>query len=249
LKRKRNDEAPINTSSSSVSISSSSKHHDYITAEIDAVTANYLAELRAKRAQAAVTNAAQLDDIKQQAHDLAVKRQQEALRHEQKLAETEQEENKLIEKMDNEILRKKRAEVAAKALEERQKTIAWNAQREREDYAEQQKRDAQEWEDARQRKLAAEKKRTEREDARLLFEQQQILQQRDYDRDLNKTIVLDSLRKGKVGEGNTRHMLKSIFTDEQEGGKAPQKGEEDLSENEGSSANPYKPYHPFGDST
>ena len=56
-----------------------------------------------------MANAAQLDEIKQQAHDLAVKRQQEAIRHDQKLAETEREENKLIEKMDNEILREKKS--------------------------------------------------------------------------------------------------------------------------------------------
>ena len=192
-----------------------------------------------------MAHAAQLEDIKQQAQELTVKRQQEAVRHEQKLAENEREENKLIEKMDSDILRKKKAEIAAKALEERQKTLAWQQQREREDYAEQQRRDVLEWEDARQRKLATEKKRTEREDARLQFEQQQTLQQREYDRDLNKTVVLDSLRKGKVGEVNTRHMLKSIFTDEQEGKAPPLKGEE--SESEGS-VNPYKPYHPFGDS-
>ena len=234
LKRKRADDVPTTISSS-------------LSAAIDAETAKYVLEIKAKFAQAALARSAELDAIQQRVHDLAVEREKESLRHKESLAQAERAQHAVIEQAENAITRQNQAEANNITLKSNQKRLQWLQEQERENCAEQQKRDAQDYEDQRLLKRLKAQKQEEREDQRLQFEAQQLLQRQAYERELNKITVLDNLRKGKVSEDNTRQMIKALFN-EHEDNKAPRKG--DGSDNEGlvEKTNPYKPYDPFGDS-
>ena len=262
-RKRRNDDDDgavpnINSSSSSSFSTSSSLVRDCLTADIDASTAKYLLELKANREQAAMARAAELEAIKQKEHDLTLQSEREKLRHQQKLAENQQAQHELIEKAEDDLLFQSKAKVARKALSSRQKRLDWAHETEKDDYAEKQRRDAQEWEDRRQSKLKRLKKVEEREDARLQQEEQDTISRQTYEREMNKVVVMDNLRKGKVGEKTTSDMVQSIFIEQApprkrkgpQKGKVPQTGEE--SEIEGSEeeqeAIPYKPYDPFGES-
>ena len=181
----------INSSSSSSFSTSSSLVRDCLTADIDASTAKYLLELKANREQAVMARAAELEAMKQKEHDLTVQSQREKLRHQQKLAENQQAQHQLIEKAEDDLLFQSRAEVARKALSSRQKRLDWAHETEKDDYAEKQRRDAQEWEDRRQIKLKHLKKVEEREDARLRQEEQDAISRQTYERDMNKVVVMD----------------------------------------------------------
>ena len=139
-----------------------------------------------------------------------------------------------------------KAKVARKALSSRQKRLDWAHETEKDDYAEKQRRDAQEWEDRRQSKLKRLKKVEEREDARLRQEEQDTISRQTYEREMNKVVVMDNLRKGKVGEKTTSDMVQSIFIEQAppRKGKGPQMGEEseiEGSEEEQEETIPYKP--------
>ena len=241
----------INSSSSSSFSTSLSLVRDcLLTADIDASTAKYLLELKANREQTAIARAAELEAIKQKEHDLTLQSEREKLRHQQKLAENQQAQHQLIEKVEDDLLFQSKAEVARKALSSRQMRLDWAHETEKDDYAEKQRRDTQDWEDRRQIRLKRLKKIEEREDARLRQEEQDTISRQTYERDMNKVVVMDNLRKGKVGEKATSNMVQSIFTEQAPPGKGkvPQMGEE--SEIEGSEeeqeAIPYEPYDPFG---
>lgn len=230
---------------------------DCLTADIDASTAKYLLELKANREQNAIARAADLEAIKQKEHDLKLQSEREKLRHQQKLAENQQAQHQLIEKLEDDLLFQSKAEVARNALSSRQKRLDWAHETEKDDYAEKQRRDTQEWEDRRQNKLTRFKKTEEREDARLRQEEKDAISRQTYERDMNKVVVMDNLRKGKVGEKTTSDMVQAIFTEQApprkekvpQKGKVPQMGEEseiEGSEEEEHKAIPYKPYNPFG---
>jgi len=217
------------------------------SAKIDAATTKYLLELKEKRAQAALEHSAAMAQIVQQSNDAELKRQQEDLRHQQRLAANAREQHEIIEKADYDLLHQSKIEAYNRSLKSRQKKLEWSQAKEREDYSEQQRRDVQDYEDERKLKLLRAERQMEQEDKRLDFEQQQKLQRQANDRELHKTVVLDTLRKGKVSEDNTRGMLTSIFN-KQEIKALLQEGEDAKSEGSEEKATPYKPYNPFGDS-
>ena len=170
------------------------------------------------------------------------------MRHQQQLAAIAREQHELIEKADYDLLHQSKTEAYVRSLKSRQKKLEWTQAKEREDYAEQQRRDAQDYEDERKLKLLRAQRQMEQEDRRQEFEREQKIQRQANDRDLNKTVVLDTLRKGKVSEENTRHMLTSIFN-KQEGKALQEEDEESVSESSVvEKATQYKPYNPFGDS-
>ena len=249
-KRKRSgddEEAYATNSSFSSSVSSSmDKYFKEASAKIDAATTQYLLELKEKRAQAALEHSSSLAKIVQQSNDIDLQRQKEALRHQQQLAVNAREQHDLIEKADNDLLQQSKTEAYVTSLKARQKKLEWAQAKEREDCSEQQRRDVQDYEDERRLRLLRAERQMEQEDRRQEFEREQKLQRQAYDRDLNKTVVLDTLRQGKVSEENTRHMLTSIFNKQE--GKAPQGSVESESEGWVEKATPYKPYNPFGDS-
>lgn len=219
-----------------------------LSAAIDAETAKYVLEIKAKFAQAALARSVDLEAIQQRAHDLAVEREKESLRHKESLAQAEKVQHAAIEQTENAIARQNQAEANNLMLKNNQRRLQWLQEQERENCAEQQKRDAQDYEDQRLLKRLRAQKQEEREDARLQFEAQQLLQRQAYDRELNKISVLDNLRKGKVSEENTRHMVKALFNEHEDNNKAPRKGDESDNEVLVEKNNPYKPYDPYGDS-
>jgi hypothetical protein len=212
------------------------------SAEIEAETTNYLMELKTQRAQRVIAEAAAVDNVKAQIHEVILNREKEVLRHSQKLAETERAQNELVEKMEEDLIHQSKAEAANRLLKARQKRLEWVQNKEREDYEEQLRRDNQDYEDQRQLKLLRAKRQIEKEDQGVLFEQQQTLQRQEYDRDLHKTVVLDALRKSKDGEDSMRSVIKTIFKPQE----PPRKGEESESEESvEKKGQPYKPFHPF----
>ena len=245
-KRKRSDDEAHTNSSSSLSAGSINTYFEEASAKIDAATTNYLLELKEKRAQAALEHSSAMAQIVQQSNDIDLQRQKEALRHQQQLAANAREQHDLIEKADNDLLQQSKTEAYMRSLKARQRKLEWALAKEREDSSEQQRRDVQDYEDERKIRLLRAERQMDQEDRRLEFEREQKLQRQAYDRDLNKTVVLDTLRQGKVSEENTRHMLTSIFNKQE--GKAPQGSVESESEGWVEKATPYKPYNPFGDS-
>jgi hypothetical protein len=233
----------INDGSSSSSSSSSLRVFlATASAEIEAETTNYLMELKTQRAQRVIAEAAAVDNVKAQIHEVTLNREKEVLRHSQKLAETERAQNELVEKMEADLIHQSKAEAANRLLKARQKRLEWVQNKEREDYEEQLRRDNQDYEDQRQLKLLRAKRQIEKEDQGVLFEQQQTLQRQEYDRDLHKTVVLDALRKSKDGEDSMRSVIKTIFKPQE----PPRKGEESESEESvEKKGQPYKPFHPF----
>jgi hypothetical protein len=236
-KRKHTHYEAHNSSASS----STNTYFEEASAKIDAATTKFLLELKEKRAQAALEHSSAMAQIVQDSNNVELQRQREEVRHQQQLATIAREQHQLIEKADNYLLHQSKTEAYIRSLKARQKRLDWTHAKERDDYSEQQRRDTQDYEDERRLKLARAERQMEQEDARQEFERQQKIQRQANDRELNRTVVLDTLRKGKVSEENTSHMLESIFN--KQDGKAPQGGEK--SEIEGT---PYKPYNPFGDS-
>ena len=143
--------------------------------------------------------------------------------------------------MEEDLVHQSKAEVASRLLKSRQRRLEWVQNKEREDYDEQQRRDNQDYADQRQLKLLRAKRLIEKEDQGVLFEQQQTLQRQEDNRDLHKTVILDTLRKSKDGEESMRSVIKTIFTPQE-----PRKGEESESEESvEKKGQPYKPFHPF----
>ena len=194
-KRSGDDEAYATNSSFSSSVSSSmDKYFKEASAKIDAATTQYLLELKEKRAQAALEHSSSLAQIVQQSNDIDLQRQKEALRHQQQLAANAREQHDLIEKADNDLLQQSKTEAYVKSLKARQKKLEWAQAKEREDCSEQQRRDVQDYEDERRLRLLRAERQMEKEDRRQEFEQEQKLQRQASDRDLNKTVVPDTLR-------------------------------------------------------
>ena len=248
-KRKRSvDETHINSSSSSSASSSVNAYFEQASAKIDAATTQYLLELKEKRAQAALKHSAAVARIIQQSNDIDLQRQKEELRHQQKLAANAREQHELIEKADSDLLHQSKLEAYNRSLKSREKRLEWAQAKEKEDYSEQQRRDAQDYEDERKIRLLRAERQMEQEDRRQEFERQQKTQRQSYDRELDKAVIMDTLRKGKVSEANTRLMLTSIFNKQEEDNAALQENEESESEGSAKKATSYKPYNPFGDS-
>lgn len=248
-KRKRSvDETHINSSSSSSAPSSVNAYFEEASAKIDAATTQYLLELKEKRAQAALEHSAAVARIIQQSNDIDLQRQKEELRHQQKLAANAREQHELIEKADSDLLHQSKLEAYNRSLKSREKRLEWAQAKEKEDYSEQQRRDAQDYEDERKIRLLRAERQMEQEDRRQEFERQQKTQRQSYDRELDTAVIMDTLRKGKVGEANTRLMLTSIFNKQEEDNAALQENEESESEGSAKKATSYKPYNPFGDS-
>ena len=219
---------------------------------MDAETNRLLLDLKAKTSQAVLMQAIELDNIKKQQHEMTVQREREVLRHTQKLAETERAQNELLEKMEADLVFQNKAEVANRLLKSRQKKLDWLQQKEREDYEEQQRRDTEDYEDQRQLKRLRAKRQMEREDTGILFEQQQTLQRQSFERDLHRTVVFDSLRKGKHNEEASRSIINTIFNKQEEKHSNVDGDATNESEGEESSlekAKSYKPYNPFHGST
>jgi hypothetical protein len=205
-------------------------------------------ELKEKRAQAVLDHSAAVARIIQESNDIDLQRQKEELRHQQKLAANAREQHELIEKADSDLVHQSKLEAYNRSLQSRQKRLEWAQAKEREDYSEQQRRDAQDYEDERKIRLLRAERQMEQEDRRQEFERQQKTQRQSYDRELDKAVIMDTLRKGKVSEANTRLMLTSIFNKQEEDKAALQEDEESESEGSAKKATPYKPYNPFGDS-
>ena len=200
--------------------------------------------LKAKNTQTELAHNMEIDNIKKQQNEVALHREKEGLRHVQELAETERAQNEILEKLEADIVYQNKAEVATRMIKSRQKRADWLQTRELEDLDDQRRRDAEEYEDYRQLKKLRAKRQMEKDDANLLFEQQQTLQRQQFDRDLHRTVVLDCLRKGQHGEKSARSMIKTIFN-QQEEEKAPNQDEDGTKSEDGESSNPYEPYNPF----
>ena len=214
------------------------------TAEIEAEATKFMISLKAKNTQTELAHNMEIDNIKKQQNEVALHREKEGLRHVQKLAETERAQNEILEKLEADIVYQNKAEVATRMIKSRQKRADWLQTRELEDLDDQRRRDAEEYEDYRQLKKLRAKRQMEKDDANLLFEQQQTLQRQQFDRDLHRTVVLDSLRKGQHDEKSARSMIKTIFN-QQEEEKAPNQDEDGTKSEDGESPNPYEPYNPF----
>jgi hypothetical protein len=238
----RDSATPLTINDSSSSSSSLRAFLSTASAEIEAETTKYLMDLKTQRAQRVIAEAAAVDNVKTQIHEVTLNREKEVLRHNQKLAETERAQNELVEKIEEDLIHQSKAEAASRLLKARHKRLEWVQNKEREDYEEQVRRDNQDYEDQRQLKLLRAKRLIEKEDQGVLFEQQQTLQRQEYDRDLHKTVVLDALRKSKDGEESMRSVIKTIFKPQE----PPRKGEESESEESvEKKGQPYKPFHPF----
>jgi len=231
----------INNSSSSTTSSSSLRDtFSAAAAEIEAETTKFLLEIKAKRAQQIIEGTAALDSVKAQIREVALNRENETLRHNKKAAEIEQEQHKILEKLEEEMVQQAKAEATARLMKSKQKRLEWLQRKEVDDFDEQQRRDTQDYEDQRQLKLLRAKRQIEHEDQSVQFEQQQTLQRQEYNRDLHKTVVLDSLRKSKDGEANMRSVTKMLFNQQE-----PRKGEESESEESVEKKGQYKPFNPY----
>jgi len=238
---------PLIQASSSSNTSSAASFKNYLAtaaAEIEAETTKFLVDLKAKHTQTVLKHTLEMNNIKNQQSELELQREKEVLRHAQQLAESERAQNALVEKLEADIVYQNKAEVATRMIKSRQKRVDWLQIKEAEDLEEQRRRDTEEYEDYRQLKKLRAKRQMEKDDANLLFEQQQTLQRQQFDRDLHRTVVLDSLRKGQHGEKSARRMIKTIFN-QQEEEKAPNQDEDGTKSEDGESPNPYEPYNPF----
>jgi len=241
---------PLIQASSSSNTSSAASFKNYLAtaaAEIEAETTKFLVDLKAKHTQTVLKHTLEMNNIKNQQSELELQREKEVLRHAQQLAESERAQNALVDKLEADIVYQNKAEVATKMIKSRQKRVDWLQIKEAEDLEEQRRRDTEEYEDYRQLKKLRAKRQLEREDAGFLFDQQQTLQRQEYDRDLHRTVVLDTLRKSKLGEKNTRNMIETIFNQKEERSAkqdADAAGSED-EESEHEADAPYRPFNPF----
>ena len=243
---------PFHASSSSSNTSSAASFRSFLAtkaAEIEDETTQFLIDLKAKQTQSVLTHTLEMNNIKKQQSELELQREKEVLRHAQQLAESERAQNALVEKLEADIVYQNKAEVATRMIKSRQKRVDWLQIKEAEDLEEQRRRDTEEYEDYRQLKKLRAKRQLEREDAGFLFDQQQTLQRQEFDRELHRTVVLDTLRKGKHGEKNTRNMIETIFNrkDEksanQDADAAGSEDEESVHEADAT----YRPFNPFKD--
>ena len=94
------------------------------------------------------------------------------MRHQQKLAANAREQHELIEKADSDLLHQSKLEAYNRSLKSREKRLEWAQAKEKEDYSEQQRRDAQDYEDERKIRLLRAERQMEQEDSRQEFERQ-----------------------------------------------------------------------------